>query len=352
MKVMKYELARAIDKLKSVVQKNEAFPALSGILVNNGYLIASNTEITIQVKLEAAAGESFIIPMKAFDLIKNLPEGEVTVQDDSKHVVTIQMEKIKNRYKSFAPDDFSYTPMDIETSGMAKLNGKRIMEALGHVVFAASDKDANKWMNGVYFDGKDDLLRVVALDGHVIAVDSMAAEGVAGMKLIVPKTAIKKLLSMGMDDDVELLYDDTQMVFRATDYSIHTRLVDGKYFAYEKMFGESRMVTIIDRKSLQGAMTRAKMCVEDNQPVIFDISGYDLNISIKDRMADYNETVELQEESAEEIRIGFSPKLVLEAAKAFTCDNISLSFSGPKRPMVIEAEDSDMKAVVLPVAIK
>ncbi len=351
MKVMKYELARAIDKLKSVVQKNEAFPALSGILVNDGYLIASNTEITIQVKLEAATGNHFIIPMKAFDLIKNLPEGEMMVLEDAKHVVTIQMEKIKNSYQSFDPEDFSYKPMDIEASGTVKLNGKRIMEALGHVVFAASDSDSNKMMSSVYFDGTDDLLRVVALDGHVIAVDSMATEGVAGMKLIVPKTAVKKLLSMGMDDDVELLYDNTQLVFRAADYSIHTRLVDGNYFAYEKMFSESQMVTIIDRKNLLGAMTRAKMCVEDNRPAIFDISGYDLNISITDRMADYHETVELQEEAAEDLRIGFSSKLVLEAAKAFTCDNISLSFSGPKRPMVIEAEDSDMKAVVLPVAI-
>lgn len=47
MKVQKYEIARVIDKLKSIVQKNDQFPALGGILVKNGYLIASNSEITI-----------------------------------------------------------------------------------------------------------------------------------------------------------------------------------------------------------------------------------------------------------------------------------------------------------------
>lgn len=34
--------------------------------------------------------------MKAFDLIKNLPEGDVELLHDDKNVVTIKMEKIKN----------------------------------------------------------------------------------------------------------------------------------------------------------------------------------------------------------------------------------------------------------------
>ena len=52
MKVQKYEISRTIDKLKSIVQKNDQFPALGGVLVKDGYLIASNTEMTMQLKLE------------------------------------------------------------------------------------------------------------------------------------------------------------------------------------------------------------------------------------------------------------------------------------------------------------
>ena len=100
MKLKKYELVRAIDKVKSVVQKNPQRPALGGVLIKEGYVIAANNEITIQVKVEGADEESFILPAKAFDLIKNLPEGEVEVKCDEKYVVTIQMEKIKNSYQS------------------------------------------------------------------------------------------------------------------------------------------------------------------------------------------------------------------------------------------------------------
>ena len=79
MKVQKYEISRTIDKLKSIVQKNDQFPALGGVLVKDGYLIASNTEMTMQLKLEASKGSCFIIPMKAFDVIKNLPDRKSVV---------------------------------------------------------------------------------------------------------------------------------------------------------------------------------------------------------------------------------------------------------------------------------
>ena len=108
MKLKKYELVRTIDKVKSVVQKNPQIPALGGVLIKEGYAIAANGEMTIQVKLEGAESESFIVPMKAFDLIKNLPEGDVEITCDDKDVVTIQTEKIKNSYQSFPAENFMY----------------------------------------------------------------------------------------------------------------------------------------------------------------------------------------------------------------------------------------------------
>lgn len=108
MNVQKYEIARVIDKLKSVVQKNDQFPALGGILVKNGYLIASNSEITMKVKLEASEGNHFIIPMKAFDLIKNLPDGEVDISSTDQNVVLIKTRGIKNKYQSYPPEEFIF----------------------------------------------------------------------------------------------------------------------------------------------------------------------------------------------------------------------------------------------------
>lgn len=57
-------------------------------------------------------------------------------------------------------------------------------------------------------------------------------------------------------------------------------------------------------------------------------------------------------EKAVKMRKKTDEQLVLETLKAFTCENIAMNFLGPKMPAVVEAEDSDMKAIVLPVMIR
>lgn len=353
MKLKKYELVRAIDKVKSVVQKNPQRPALGGVLIKEGYVIAANNEITIQVKVEGADEESFILPAKAFDLIKNLPEGEVEVKCDEKYVVTIQMEKIKNSYQSFHAEDFMYSKIETGEENGIILPGKLLIESFSHVLYAAADKSpGHQELEGIYLEGGEECMNLAATDGHVMCWDQIKASGVSDLKLIVPKTAAKKLTSMGMDDDVNLSYDSNSAIFKTDNYVIHTRIYNGKYIPYQKMFIEMDNYTIVNRDELIGAMTRAKMCTDENVPAEFDVSDREINLILKDKVTNYQEKVALQEPIRNPIRIGFDSRLVLETIKAFTCENITLNFSGSKTPMIVQAEDSDMKALVLPVMLK
>ena len=83
---------------------------------------------------------------------------------------------------------------------------------IGHVIYAAADGGANTQMTGIYFEGTDSGVSLAALDGHVVAVDSVKAEGAKDMKLIVPKATAKKLISMGVIDDVTLTYTKNSAV--------------------------------------------------------------------------------------------------------------------------------------------
>ena len=80
MKIQKTDLAQKLNKIKGVVPKKTTMPVLQGILVRDGYLIASNMEMTVKAKIEGTEGESFIIPERAFDLINNLPDGEMEIR--------------------------------------------------------------------------------------------------------------------------------------------------------------------------------------------------------------------------------------------------------------------------------
>ena len=49
MKIQKTDLAQKLNKIKGVVPKKTTMPVLQGILVRDGYLIASNMEMTNQI---------------------------------------------------------------------------------------------------------------------------------------------------------------------------------------------------------------------------------------------------------------------------------------------------------------
>ena len=227
MKIQKTVLAQKLNQIKGVVSKNTTMPILQGVLVKDGYLIASNLEMTIRAKIPGANEECFIIP----------------------------------------------------------------------------------------------------------------------------ESTIEKLKSVLLTGDVKIKYSDSMAIFSTEDFDICTRIVQGKYYPYRDMFKELPINTFVVRSELLGAMVRAKMCTAEKSPVKFELSGNKLNLSIKDQTTDYHEVIDLLEDVTENLKIGFDAKLVIETLKAFDCEHVKISLHSSKMPMVIEANDSEFRAMVLPIAL-
>lgn len=350
MKIDKAELAQKISKLKNVVPKKTTTPVLQGILVQDGYLIANNMELTVKAKIEGIEDESFLIPAKAFDLIGSLPDGEVEIAPGKDESITIKAEKIKNKYQTMDPDSFPLNEVQGEDEGEITIKSSTLLESMRRVSYAIPAQSTNQIMTAMCLQAAGGTLNFVGLDGHVLAWDKVDYDG--EFTLLIPKSTAEKILSLGINGDVSIRHNDTSAVFVTKDYEIYTRLINGEYFKYQQMFNELPLHTVIARNDFLDAMTRAKMCTDEQSPVRFEISGTALNISIKDNTADYHETITLQESLERELVIGFNARLVIETLKAFDCENVGIRLAGGKQPMIVEAEDSDFKAIVLPVAIK
>ena len=150
MQIEKSELARKIDKLKSVVPKSSNIAALQGICVCGDKMIAGNGEMTVKAKIGALEGESFIIPAKAFDLIKNLPEGEISITENQKNVITIKTGKIKNSYQSFPAESYPYSAEHMpEGGGKAQIPATELKGAMAHVLYEIPQKRTNTTMTAL-----------------------------------------------------------------------------------------------------------------------------------------------------------------------------------------------------------
>ena len=349
MKIQKTVLAQKLNQIKGVVSKSTTMPVLQGILVKDGYLIASNLEMTIRAKIPETKGECFIIPEKAFDLINNLPEGIIDISVSSENVMAIRADKIKNTYQTVEPNTFPILNIDGEGSELT-LKSEMLLKSIKRVSYAIPTQVADLRMSTMCMQAKDRKLNFVGLDGHVLAWDKINYDG--DFEILISKSTIEKLKSMLSAGDVKIKYSDSMAIFSTEDFDICTRIVQGKYYQYHDMFKELPIHTFVVRSKLLDAMIRAKMCTAEKSPVKFELSGNKLNLSIKDQTTDYYEVIDLLEDVYEALTIGFDAKLVIETLKAFDCEHVKISLHSPKMPMIVEADDSEFRAMVLPIALK
>ncbi len=347
MRIQKTELAQKLNKIKGVVPKKTTMPVLQGILVRDGYLIANNMEMTVKTKIEGIEGESFIIPERAFDLINNLPDGELEISVSANNIITIKSDKIKNKYQTLDPAQFPV--IDSNKGNELTIKAETLLESMKRVSYAVPVRHSNRVMTTMCLQATGGQLNFVGSDGHVLAWDRIDYDG--EFELLIPKNTVDKVKSLGLSGEVQIRHNKTSAVFVTEDFEIYTRLIEGAYFKYQTFFKEFPLHTLVSRIALMDAVTRAKMCTEERRPVRFELEGAVLNLSIKDNTTDYHEMVELQEDIAEALTIGFDARLVLETMKAFDCETVEISFGGSKMPMIVKDRGSDFKAIVLPVNI-
>ena len=247
------------------------------------------------------------------------------------------------------PTTFPILNIEGEGSELA-LKAEMLLKSIKRVSYAIPTQVSDPRMSSMFMQAKDGQLNFVGLDGHVLAWDKIKYDG--EFELLISKSTIEKLKSILATGDVKIKYSDSMAIFSTEDFDICTRIVQGKYYPYHDMFKELPIHTFVVRSKLLDAMIRAKMCTAEKSPVKFELSGNKLNLSIKDQTTDYHEVIDLLEDVTEALTIGFDAKLVIETLKAFDCDHVKISLHSPKMPMVIEADDSEFRAMVLPIALK
>ena len=353
MVIEKRELSQKINRLKQAVPTKTPMAALLGVLVSDGYLTANNMETAIKAKIDAIDDGPFIIPSRAFGLINNLPDGMIEIIPEQKELgfsITIKADKIKNKFQTVDPSLFPLPEERGDEDSESSIRAEKLMASIRRVSYAIPQNYAKPTMSSLCLQASGGTLNFVGLDGRVIAWDRMEFEG--EFELLIPKGTVEKLLSLGLTGEVRIRHNKNGCMFATNDYVIHTRITEGKYFDYARMFSDLSMHTVIARTELLEAVTRAKMCAEEKNPVRLKMEGSELNVSIRNATMDYQENIGLQDNLPTELTIGFDPRLVIETIKAFDCENIAINLESAKAPMIIEAEDSDFKAMVLPVIIR
>ena len=360
MKIEKTELANKIGRIKSILPKNTPIEALKSVLVRDGYLIASDMEITVTVKLEGISEgteESFLIPESMIGFINALPSGEVEISAKAENEGTVELEvkagKVKNNILTLSVTNYPAIKSTEAAKELGKVEAEDLKAGITHTLFAVAENNAKSVMNALNMKCANGELALSGLDGYMLATDKIPLEG--EFDLNIPKRTCQQLLNLDIEGLVTILTDGKTVIFETAFSKIESRLIEGDYYQIERMLSDLPITVSMKRKSFVEALSRTLLLIgsNDSKAVSIDFSGEKAEVTLKNGRNAYVEDIGLNEDMAdgEKILFAVNPKMLLTALKAFDSENVYLNLANEKRPMKILTDESDQKALVLPVRI-
>jgi DNA polymerase-3 subunit beta len=224
-------------------------------------------------------------------------------------------------------------------------------------IFSVADNDSNRLMTGELFEIHGDELKIVALDGHRIAIRKVILKDTFGdAKVVVPgKTLneVSKIITGGVEDEVQISFTKNHIVFEFNETIIVSRLIEGEYFRIEQMLSSDYSTKLkVNRRELLDCIDRATLLIKegDKKPIIIHVGGDTMELKIQSFIGSMNEDIDIAKEG-NDITIGFNPKFLLEALRVIDDEEVTLYLVNPKAPCFIRDEEGKYIYLVLPVQI-
>ena len=357
----KSNLAKGVNIVSKAVPSKTTMPILECILVDASTdvikLTANDMELGIETKIEGEIAERGVIALDAkifSEIVRKLPDSDVTIETDASFKTTITCEKAKFNIVGKSGDDFSYIPY-IERNEPIIMSQFTLKEVIRQTIFSIADNDNNKLMTGELFEIEENDLKVVSLDGHRISIRNIELKNnYSHKKVVVPgKTLqeVSKILPGSAEDEVSIFLTDNHIVFEFENTTVVSRLIEGEYFKIEQMLSSDYETKVkINKRELLDCIDRATLLVKegDKKPIIMNITDDSMELKINSFIGSMNEDIDIAKEG-KDILIGFNPKFFIDALRVIDEEEVTLYMVNPKAPCFIKDDEGTFIYLILPV---
>ena len=359
----KSELLKSVNISLKAVPAKTTMPVLQCILVDASSrqirLISNDMELGIETIVEGTILEKGIIAIDAkilYEIIRRLPENDITIASDDRYNVTILCEKSHFSIPGKPGDDFAQLPY-IEKNESLTLSQFTLKEMINQTIFSIAINENNPLMTGELFEIRDNNLRIVSLDGHRIAIRRMnLSKDYSDRKVIVPgKTLneISKILSGNLEDQVSIYFSDNHILFEFDETIVISRLIEGDYFRVDNMLSNDYETKItVNKREFFNCIDRATLLVKegDKKPLVINITDNNMALSINSALGAMEEELMI-EKFGKDILIGFNPRFLIDALRVIDDEMIDIYLVNPKAPCYIRDEENTYTYLILPVNI-
>ena len=357
----KSNLNKAVGIVMKAVPTRTTMNILECILIdattNEIKFTGNDMELGIETIVEGEIIEKgkVAIDAKLFsEIVRKLPDNDITLTTDSNNNALITCEKRKFNIAGKSGDDFSYLPAIIKDK-MITLSQFQLKEVINQTIFSIAINDNNKMMTGELFEVNEGTLKVVGLDGHRIAIRNIKLEGRADdVRVVIPgKTLqeISKILNADAESFVNIYFTNNHVLFEFDQTHVVSRLIEGDYFKISQMLSNDYETKVsINKKEFLDSIDRANLLIRegDKKPIIINILNGLLQVNVNSAIGALNEDIDIDKEG-KDIMIGFNPKFLMDALRVIDDENVTIYLVNHKSPCFIRDKEENYIYLILPV---
>ncbi|HMH52881.1 MAG TPA: DNA polymerase III subunit beta [Candidatus Acidoferrum sp.] len=353
---------KGLQMVHNIVEPRQTLPILANVLIETESeavrVTATDLEVGARVSIPAKVAKGGTITVSArklSEIVRELPAAALSLKVGENAAVSLRCGGASYRMVGLASDDF---PAVVPAAPAAWLTveAKLLRDMLAQTTFAVSHDESRFALNGVLFSFQPKELRLVATDGHRLAVASRSVgEGLSGTTGIVPRKAVVEIARvLGGSEDVQIAITENQFVLQMPNFVMTARLIEGQFPNYEAVLPRAHPgKLVLPRAALMSALRRVSVMAEErNKPVKLLLRPGALVLSAASHdLGEAEESLQVQY-SGEEVSIGFNSRYVLEALAPIETDEIVFEFKDGLSPGVVKGvEEEGYSCVIMPMRI-
>ncbi len=370
---MKIEVTQdKINKALNIVSRVAAgsratLPILNNILIKvdkkKVSLTATNLDVAIVDYLPTSKSEDGEVTVPArllADFVSNLPRGEMVEIKTDGDKVKIKSGKYTSIINGTPADDYPELPEIDEKKAVAfKMNVEDFKEGLEGIVFATSNDLTRPALTGVYFNTNEGDLYLAATDGYRLAERKFISKVKSEVMAIVPAGSLQEVLRSINDEteEIEILFDETQVRFRLDEVEITSKLIDGSFPDYRQLIPKKSEVEVeLEREELVRVTKLAALFAREvGGSVILETNKEKQHFSIASVVNEYGEnTSEIETKVDKDVKIVLNSKYLLDVLNVLKDTKVKIRFSNKLDPVVVKnaSDNGEYTHIIMPLNMK
>jgi DNA polymerase-3 subunit beta len=337
--------------LQPFLEKKDASQITSHILFrtedNKCIVKASDSEIGLKIVTDniniEAEGSFTAHGKKLLDIIRILKDDEITLELLDNTLI-VKQKHSKFKLPIFDPNSYPTFPT-INDKPQITLDSLSLIQNLKKISPAIDTNNPKFELNGALINIKSDATDLVGTDTRRLAITTIPGNNSEELSLIVPKKAILEIQKLFLDQ-IDIFYDETNLIISNENYYFYTRLINGKFPDYQRIIPSTTKHQInLPKKEMIDAIKMITTISQEikmtllSDTIIFNSLSAD-NVEAKTEL-------EINTGLNDKFELSFNSKYILDFISQTNKNEFTIEFNEPSLPFIVK--DENFITIIMPI---